>query len=316
MTPAHKRPAAFGAAAFAFAMLLAPLSAPPALAAPSGATSHVSSVLPSSTSPATVRGPAAKKPKPPRDPAKANVLVNKQYPLVPRKFVPRLVAVPGTGIRLQPQAAKAYGKLAAAARRDGVNIKLTSGYRSYAVQQGLVDEYTRAYGSAYAKRIVAMPGTSEHQTGLAIDVGNHSRACALRACFANTKVGSWMARNAPKHGFILRYPKGMEEVTGYNHEPWHFRYVGPAQAKHLYRTKARTLEHHYGVASSPRATTAKGTKTTTANLNLRRSPSLGGGIIKTVPRGAKVRPTGKKSGTWIQTRHGGSTGWMSSRYLR
>lgn len=316
MTPGHKRPAACGAAAFALAMVLAPLSAPPALAAPAPAAAHGEAHLQLAVSPAAVAAPLAKKPNPPRDPAKANVLVNKRYPLVPKKYVPRLASVPGTGIRLQPPAAKAYKKLVAAARKDGVNIKLTSGYRSYAVQKGLLEKYTRAYGSAYAKRIAAAPGTSEHQTGLAIDVGNHSRACALQACFASTKVGSWMARNAPKYGFILRYPKGMEAVTGYNYEPWHFRYVGTATAKSVSRAKAKTLEHYYGVASSPKATTAKGTKKTTANLNLRRSPSLGGGIIKTVSWGSTVWLTGKKSGTWVQTSHQGSTGWMSSQYLR
>lgn len=316
MTTGYKRPATIGAAAFALAMVLAPLSAPPALAIPAPAAFHGAAYPQLAASPAGLAAPLARKPNPPRDPAKADVLVNKRYPLVPRTYVPRLSGVPGTGIRLQPPAAKAYKKLVAAARQNGVNIKLTSGYRSHAVQQGLLDKYTRAYGSAYALRIVAMPGTSEHQTGLAIDVGNHSRVCALQACFANTKVGSWMARNAPRYGFILRYPKGMEAVTGYNYEPWHFRYVGVAQAKSISRSGARTLEHFHGVASSPKKATTAGTKTTTANLNLRRGPSLGAGIIKTVARGAKVQLTGKKSGSWVQTRHRGSTGWMSAQYLR
>lgn len=316
MTPGHKRPTACGAAAFALALILAPLASPPAAATPAPAAAHGATYPGLAVTPAGITAPMAKKPGPPRDPARTNVLVNKQYPLVPKKYVPRLTAVPGTGIRLQPPAAKAYKKLVSAARKDGVNIKLTSGYRSYAVQKGLLDKYTRAYGSAHAKRIAAAPGTSEHQTGLAIDVGNHSRVCALQACFATTKVGSWMARNAPKYGFILRYPKGMEKVTGYNYEPWHFRYVGVTQSKSIARTKAKTLEHFYGVASSPKATSTKGTKKTTANLNLRRSPSLGASIIKTVPRGAKVQLTGKKSGSWVQTSHQGNKGWMSSNYLR
>lgn len=323
MTTEHKRRAACAAVGFALAIALA---APPAAATAAPVASRGAVAVDQGLSPAQIAAPGAKKPNPPRDPAKTNVLVNKRHPLVPRKFVPRLSAVPGTGISLQPPAAKAYKRLAAAARRDGVNIKLTSGYRSHARQQELLRQYTRAYGSAYAKRIVALPGTSEHQTGLAIDVGNHSRACALQPCFAGTKVGAWMARNAPAHGFILRYPWGMEKVTGYLYEPWHFRYVGPAQAKSIKRAKAKTLEHYYGVASAPKPTSARpapvetpaatGTRRTTANLNLRRGPALGEAIIKTVPRGSAVSLTGKKSGSWVQARHGGSTGWMSAAYLR
>ena len=325
MSTRHQRPAAFGAAAFALALALSPLAAPPALATP-GPTHQVARPQLDASPAMIATAAAAAISKPPRDPAKSDVLVNKKYPLVPRKYVPRLTEVPGTGIRLQPQAAAAYKKLAAAARRDGVDIRLTSGYRSYAVQKGLLEKYTRAYGSTYAQRIAAKPGTSEHQTGLAIDVGNRNRACALRACFATTKVGRWMAKNAPAHGFILRYPKGMESVTGYAYEPWHFRYVGTAQAKAMAGSKSKTLEHFYGVAPAPGSTAAKppapksgtekNTRKTTANLNLRRGPSTGTGIIRTVPRDSTVRLTGKKSGSWLQATHRGSTGWMSARYLR
>lgn len=325
MSKRSHRPVAFGAAAFALALAISPLAAPPALATPT--PMHQVARPQHEVTPAlTPTALLATKPKPPRDPARADVLVNKKYPLVPRKYVPRLTEVPGTGIRLQPQAAKSYKKLVAAARRDGVDIRLTSGYRSYAVQKGLLEKYTRAYGPAYAQRIAAKPGTSEHQTGLAIDVGNRNRACALQACFATTKVGKWMAKNAPRHGFILRYPKGMESTTGYAYEPWHFRYVGTAQAKAMAGSKSKTLEHFYGVAQAPKSTaskpsapksgTVKGTKTTTANLNLRRGPSTGTTIIKTVPRGSMVRLTGKKSGPWVQATHRGATGWMSLRYLR
>ncbi len=89
-------------------------------------------------------------------------------------------------------------------------------------------------------------------------------------------------------------------------------------------SKAKTLEHHCGVASSPKAaqpaapkaSVAKDTRRTTANLNIRRDPSTGAEIIKTVPKGAKVQVTGKKSGTWARASHTGKTGWMSSKYLR
>ena len=269
--------------------------------------------------------PNAKKESVPRDPSKINVLVNKNYPLVPKTYRPKTSTISGTGIELQSQAATAYRKLAAAAKKDGVNIKLTSGYRSYATQSYLMDKYTRQYGSAYAQRIAAKPGTSEHQTGLTVDVGNYNRACALQSCFESTRVGKWMAKNAAKHGFILRYPKGQEHVTGYKFEPWHFRYVGIAQAKDMAKKKSKTLEHYYGVASSPKPSPTKNppkssttgvTKVTTANLNLRKSPSTSSAILLTAKKGTKVTPTGKKSGTWVQVKIGTRTGWMSAAYLR
>ena len=267
---------------------------------------------------------AAKKPIP-RDPAKINVLVNKKYPLVPKTYKPKTSTISGTGIELQSQTATAYRKLAKTAKKDGVNIKLTSGYRSYATQSYLMDKYTRLYGSAYAQRIAAKPGTSEHQTGLTVDVGNYNRVCALQSCFESTRVGKWMAKNATTYGFILRYPKGQEKVTGYKYEPWHFRYVGTTQAKDMAKKKSKTLEHYYGVASSskpaPKKTSSTSTptgptKVTTANLNLRKSPSTSSAILFTAKKGTKVSLTGKKSGTWVQVKIGTRTGWMSATYLR
>lgn len=261
----------------------------------------------------------------PRDPAKINVLVNKNYPLAPKNYKPKTSTISGTGIELQYQAASAYRKLAKAATKDGVNIKLTSGYRSYATQKHLMDKYTRQYGSAYAQRIAAKPGTSEHQTGLSIDVGNYNRACALQSCFESTRVGKWMAKNAQSHGFVLRYPKGQEKVTGYKYEPWHFRYVGTTQAKDMAAKKSKTLEHYYGVASAPKAAPNKPsshgssrgvTKATTANLNLRKNASTSSSVLLTAKKGTKVTLTGKNSGTWVQVKIGTRTGWMSSAYLR
>ena len=314
-----KRPSiwvAVTAASFSLALVTAPMAT--ASPAPLTAQKSVIQLLPSASSHLSFV-PLASKPAPPRDPEKINVLVNKVYPLAPRKYTPKLRTIAGTDFRLHPEAAAAYKKLLAAARKDDVRIRLTSGYRSYSVQAGLLEKYTRAYGLDYALRIAARPGTSEHQTGLAIDVGNPSRACALRDCFATTKVGRWMAKNAPKYGFILRYPKGQESVTGYKYEPWHFRFVGVTQAKSMAGFK--TLEHYYGVSKAPTNTpktskSAQGTKITTANLNLRTGPSTSKSIIKTVKKGSKVQLVGKTSGAWFKVKHGGKTGWMSSGYLR
>ncbi|WP_181149857.1 D-alanyl-D-alanine carboxypeptidase family protein [Arthrobacter sp. MYb227] len=290
-----------------------------ALSTPSTSVQLVDSVLVSQSQQLANKKPV------PRDPAKINVLVNKKYPLIPKNYKPKTSTISGTGIELQIQTATAYRKLAKAAKKDGVNIKLTSGYRSYATQSYLMDKYTRQYGSAYAQRIAAKPGTSEHQTGLTVDVGNYNRKCALQACFESTQVGRWMAKNASKHGFILRYPKGQEKVTGYNYEPWHFRYVGTEQAKDMAKKKSKTLEHYYGVASSPKPAPTKtspknssssSTKVTTANLNLRKSANTSSAVLLTAKKGTKVSLTGKKSGTWVQVKIGTRTGWMSSAYLR
>ena len=119
-----------------------------------------------------------------------------------------------------------------------MNIIPVSGYRSYSQQASLYDSYVRQYGQATADTLAARPGFSEHQTGLAMDIGNASGVCALQACFATTPAGKWAAANAATYGFIIRYPAGAEAVTGYTYEPWHLRYVG--------RDLARAGQHHPG----------------------------------------------------------------------
>lgn len=288
------------------------LGAAPAQAAPVTAPAMPATTLPGTALPAQAPASSAvvstaRKPAPriPRNPRKADVLVNKNYPLVPKSFTPRLVRVPGTSFRLQAPAATAYRKMVAAARKDGVRIRLTSAYRSYSTQRSLMTSYTRAYGARYARSVVAPAGTSEHQTGLAVDVG------APR---------SWMARHAATYGFILRYPKGQEKVTGYRYEPWHYRYLGPASAKRYTASTARTLEAYYRATSRPAAPKAaastQATRKTTANVNLRRGAGTSHRIITTVRKGTKVKLTGKRSGVWYQVRYGSRSGWMSSRYLR
>lgn len=255
----------------------------------------------------------------PRDPNKTDVLVNKKYPLSPKKFTPKTVKIAGSDVRLKAPAAAAYNAMVKAAAKDGVKIRAVSGYRSYARQAELYDYYTRIYGQSYASRISALPGTSEHQTGLAIDVGNHNKACGLQACFANTPVGKWVAKNGYKYGFILRYPQGQESVTGYSYEPWHFRYVGTTLAKSYKNSGARTLEAYYGVATSsptpapPKA--GKGTAKTTANLNMRTGAGTGHRIMLTIPNGTTIKLTGAKKSGWYQVQHKSRTGWVSGSYL-
>jgi hypothetical protein len=89
-----------------------------------------------------------------------------------------------------------------------------------------------------------MPGSSEHQTGLSIDVSSDSVGCALEESFGATADGKWLAKNCHKYGFIIRYPKNKTKITGYSYEPWHIRYVGRKLATYLYKNDL-TLEEYY-----------------------------------------------------------------------
>ena len=113
------------------------------------------------------------------------------------------------------------------ALKYGYDIDIMSGYRSYSYQEKIYDRLVKDKGLNYAFRHIATAGSSEHQTGLAIDI------CVYRddSCYIEHEVNSfieikWLYDNAHKFGFILRYPQGKEDITGYNYEPWHFRYVG------------------------------------------------------------------------------------------
>ena len=113
------------------------------------------------------------------------------------------------------------------ALRNGYDIDIMSGYRSYHYQKKIYDKLINDKGLNYAFRHIAPPGASEHQTGLAIDIcvyrGNH---CYIEKEIDGFEEVKWLHNNAHRFGFILRYPYGEEDVTGYNYEPWHFRYVG------------------------------------------------------------------------------------------
>ena len=182
-------------------------------------------------------------------------VVNKHRKLDPATYVPSsLTRIQAE--RLRADAAKAYQQMVRAAKAEGVNIVAVSGNRSYAQQASLYDSYVRQYGQATADTIAARPGHSEHQTGLAMDVGNASGACALQDCFEDTLVGKWVADNAGTYGFIIRYPDGNQDVTGYAYEPWHLRYVGPELVGKM-SDWARdhpgedTMEEFFGLGKAP-----------------------------------------------------------------
>ena len=159
------------------------------------------------------------------------LVVNKSHPL-PSSF--------GNGLR--PELTKAWSAMRADARKDGVSLSIISGFRSYASQQSVFASKVRQHGRKDAERRSARPGYSEHQTGLAIDVNSISQS------WGNTRAGKWVAANAHRYGFIVRYPRGKESITGYRWEPWHLRYVGAPTATHLKKT-GLTLDQYLGVTS-------------------------------------------------------------------
>jgi D-alanyl-D-alanine carboxypeptidase len=145
---------------------------------------------------------------------------------------------------LRKEAADALEKMFQAAKKDGITLYASSGYRSYDRQEAIFQNEINKVGESKASEVVAVPGNSEHQTGLAMDITSQSVQLALSEEFGETKEGKWLQKNAHKYGFILRYPKGREKITGYDYEPWHFRYVGKKAAKVIYE-HGWTLEEYF-----------------------------------------------------------------------
>ena len=119
-----------------------------------------------------------------------------------------------------------------AARAEGLRVYLSSGYRDYATQNYLYQRKVGQYGAEVAKTIVAPPGTSEHQTGLACDITDQYYEFK-DASLENTALYQWMSEHCQEYGFIVRFPKGKEDITGIIYEPWHFRYVGVDAATYI-----------------------------------------------------------------------------------
>ncbi|MDD3304468.1 MAG: D-alanyl-D-alanine carboxypeptidase family protein [Clostridia bacterium] len=157
------------------------------------------------------------------------LIVNKKYSL-PNTYAPGL----------NSEAYQAYKELKKAAASLGFNMPLLSGYRSYQTQVNLYASYVKKYGEEIATTFSAKAGQSEHQTGLAFDVGS------INDNYGTTAAGKWLAENAHQYGFIIRYPKGKEAITGYQYEPWHIRYLGVTIATDVFN-KGVCLEEYLGV---------------------------------------------------------------------
>lgn len=183
------------------------------------------------------------------DAANPWTLTNKTHPIQPVEYAPRdLVALPiaaqpllvGEQSRVRHVVAHALRELDSAAKRDGVQLMVNSAYRSYGTQQQLLAE--TASGLYDSGTRTAPAGASEHQLGLAIDFSTDTPSCRTGAsCGISDSDAQWLATHAHTYGFILRYPEGREATTGYEYEPWHYRYVGRGLANILY-TQHMVLE--------------------------------------------------------------------------
>ncbi|MET3195770.1 M15 family metallopeptidase [Bacillus sp. OAE603] len=187
-------------------------------------------------------------------PAAVNVLVNKKY-FLPKNYVPKDLVYPTVSFifkekiekrKMRKEAALALNKLFTGAKKDNIYLSGVSAYRSYVTQKAVFNRYVKEDGYANARKYCALPGSSEHQTGLAIDVSSSTGKCAAQSCFANTKEAKWLQSKSTNYGFIIRYPKGKESITGYKYEPWHIRYVGVPLAKQM-KKRNITLEEYYNV---------------------------------------------------------------------
>ena len=162
------------------------------------------------------------------------VLVNK-YHYLDKDFVPNdLVETKDyakTSLLMQKIAYENFKEMANDAKKENLNIRIVSAYRSYSYQENLYNNYLKADSQEIVDTYSARAGYSEHQTGLAVDIDNIIKNYNQ---FHLTKEFDWMQRNAYKYGFILRYPLGKENITGYKYEPWHYRYIGKTIAKYIH----------------------------------------------------------------------------------
>ncbi len=191
-------------------------------------------------------------------PDSITVLVNKAEPLRKPDYKPSdLVEMSAIGVpslnnhSLRREAAEAIKKMFQAASKAGHDLDMTSGFRDRDLQQELYEGYIDELGEEGADATSARPGHSEHQTGLAADISAPAEGCILEACFGDTKAGKWLLENSWKYGFILRYSKGKTAITGYDYEPWHFRYIGVEAATEYHESKAATYEEFVGAPAAP-----------------------------------------------------------------
>jgi D-alanyl-D-alanine carboxypeptidase len=177
-------------------------------------------------------------------------LVDKDIELPPDYVPPDLVQIAAIDaspdapevLKLRKEANDSLHQMLDAARGQGVFLLVQSSYRSYDDQAKVYSDEVRTVGQAQADRESARPGHSEHQLGLAVDFTTRRLNFDLDVAFATTAEGRWLAQNAAQYGWVLSYPEGKEDITGYMYEPWHYRYVGVAVAQAIVQSGQTATE--------------------------------------------------------------------------
>lgn len=187
--------------------------------------------------------------------ANTMALVNKEFAL-PDGYTPTDLVRPKVAFSfgdqdieksyLRKEAAAAMELMFSDAVKNGIHLFAVSGYRSFDRQKVVFDAEVNKVGYEKAVQAVAVPGNSEHQSGLSMDISSESAQFGLTEQFGETAEGKWLANNAHRFGFIQRYPKGKEGITGYQYESWHYRFVGVKAATEIFENQL-TLEEYFNI---------------------------------------------------------------------
>lgn len=240
------------------------------------------------------------------------ILVNRTHPL-PDDFEVELKSI-GSGHQIDARAYDDYAAMIQAARKDGVYVYVTSSYRSMdkqislhetKIEEGVMMGYSYAQAKERAAEVVAVPGTSEHQAGLALDFVS-AEYRKLDEKQENTKGFQWLKENCYDYGFILRYPNGKTEETGIIYEPWHFRYVGKKAAREI-RASGQTLEEYLGAIPI-----SEGTPVEYDSSTMKREKKQVPQTLPVVPGDPALPETGENSGE-SDVSDSGSTGSVPSQ---
>ena len=186
------------------------------------------------------------------DPSSITVFIDKTHSL-PADYVPAELVMPyvystSDVIQVNALAADALKSMVNTANEQGITLYLTSGYISYETQNEYFSDRAAMVGETEANKVIAKAGFSEHQTGLAFDFSDDASGTATTTAFADTDAGKWLMTHAHEYGFILRYPKDKEAITGYSYQPWHYRYVGTDVANAMYsQAWDLTMEEYYNI---------------------------------------------------------------------